>query len=546
MPTTNADITAKLKALREDYAARLPQELTALHELSGRALTDSGAAQVAHLTQLHQRLHKLAGSAGSFGFPQLGKQAKQLEIQVQQWLAQVVDPGQLQVISVAVGALVALAQPDQPPLSVGVTDTEKPTAQTLIYLLEDDPAVAEDIVLNLRHFGHRVKHFDRLEEAEAVVLRSPPDFMVVDIVFEAEGRESPSLIATLQQKLPGPLPVVFISARDDFAAYHAAVKAGAIGYFVKPLDVIRLVDQLEQYLDRRHELSYRVLIVDDDETLAEHYRLVLSSAGMLVDLVTNPEQVLTALRNFNPEMILLDLNIPEYSGPELARVIRLSDEWLRVPITYLSSETNVDQRIKAMGQAGDDFIAKPISDRELISAVSVRAARSRQLSNAIDRDSLTGLLKHSRIKEQVDIELARTRRSGEQLCVAMIDLDHFKSVNDSYGHPAGDKVIKALAHLLRQRLRKTDSIGRYGGEEFVAVLPGCDAREAQRLLDDVRQNFKEISFSVDSKHFHVTLSAGVACADTKHTLTADNLMQMADDALYLAKHGGRDQICIAE
>ena len=546
MPTTNADITAKLKALREDYAARLPQELTALHELAEQALAASGAPQTVQLTQLHQRLHKLAGSAGSFGFAQLGKQAKQLEIQVQQWLAQAVDPGQLRVFCIAVGALGALAQPDQSPSYVGVTDAETSAAQTLIYLLEDDPAVAEDIVLNLRHFGHSVEHFDRLEQAEAVILRAPPDFMVVDIVFEAEGRESPALIAALQQKLSKPLPVVFISARDDFAAYHAAVKADAIGYFVKPLDVIRLVDRLEQYLDRRRELPYRVLIVDDDETLAEHYRLVLSSAGMLVDLVTHPEQVLTALRNFNPEMILLDLNIPEYSGPELARVIRLSDEWLRVPITYLSSETDVDQRIKAMGQAGDDFIAKPISDRELISAVSIRAARSRQLSNAIDRDSLTGLLKHSRIKEQVDIELARTRRSGEQLCVAMVDLDHFKSVNDTYGHPAGDKVIKALAHLLRQRLRKTDSIGRYGGEEFVAVLPGCDAREAQRLLDDVRQNFKEISFSVDSKHFSVTLSAGVACADVAHTLTADTLLQMADDALYLAKHGGRDQICIAE
>jgi diguanylate cyclase (GGDEF)-like protein len=128
----------------------------------------------------------------------------------------------------------------------------------------------------------------------------------------------------------------------------------------------------------------------------------------------------------------------------------------------------------------------------------------------------------------------------------MIDLDHFKSVNDTYGHPAGDKVIKALAHLLRQRLRKTDSIGRYGGEEFVAVLPGCDATEARGLLDDVRQNFKEINFSVDTKHFTVTLSAGLACTELSSTLTADTLLQMADDALYLAKHGGRDQICIAE
>lgn len=541
------DIAAKLQALRDDYAIRLPTELASLNELVARALAADSAdgTQQELLKQLYQRLHKLAGSAGSFGFAELGKRIKQLEVQLQHFLDCEVDGEQLREFSIAFESLETLAKVTPTVSLPKLVTRDSPNRQSHIYLLEDDPSVADEISLNLRHFGHQVTHFDNLKAAEHAILQSPPDFVVVDIMFEAEARESPAAITALQQQLPKPLPVVFISSRSDFAAYHAAVQAGAIGYFVKPLDMIRLVDRLEHYLDRRWELPHKVLIVDDDRDLAEHYRLVLMAAGMHIEVVNDPEKVLIALRNFNPEMILLDLHMPQYSGPELARVIRLSDEWLRVPITYLSSETDIDQRVKAMGQAGDDFIAKPISDRELVAAVSIRAARSRQLSNAIDRDSLTGLLKHSRIKEQVDIELARTRRSGEQLSVAMIDLDHFKSVNDNYGHPMGDKVIKALAHLLRQRLRKTDSIGRYGGEEFVAVLPGCGREEARRLLNDVRQNFKEVAFNLDGKHFNVTLSAGIAAATSEQLFTADTLMQMADDALYLAKHGGRDQVCVA-
>jgi diguanylate cyclase (GGDEF)-like protein len=229
----------------------------------------------------------------------------------------------------------------------------------------------------------------------------------------------------------------------------------------------------------------------------------------------------------------------------LAQVIRLNQDWLKIPITYLSSELDVEKRISAMGRAGDDFLTKPLSDRELVAAVSVRAARSRQLSDALDRDSLTGLLKHSRIKEQVDLELSRAMRANAALSVVMLDLDHFKVVNDTYGHAAGDKVIKALAHLLRQRLRKTDAIGRYGGEEFVAVLPNCAAGEALTLMEDVRQNFNELVFTTDEQTFKVSLSAGIA-SYIRGSSRSEQLLQDADKALYRAKSQGRNQVCLTQ
>lgn len=539
----NADIALKLQALRDDYAARLPNEIQSLCDLVSR-LADPELEREA-LTQLNQKLHKLAGSAGSFGFPDLGKQAKKLELQTHTWLASgQMDIGMLRVFAVAIAALNGLVKGDSAKKIPLVSQGAPLKTNTLIYVLEDDPDVADEVCMTLRHFGHQVEHFATIAAAEVEVLRRPPDFMICDIMFTEEGRETPDAVAILQQQLPSPIPVIFVSTRTDFDAYHAAVRAGAVGYFVKPLDIIRLVDCFEYYLDRHRSAPHRVLIIDDDIALAEHYKLVLNSADIRAEVSNNPREIFEVLQDFHPELILLDINMPGCNGIELAQVIRLNQDWLRVPITYLSSEQDVEKRAVAMGRAGDDFLSKPLGDRELITAVSVRAARSRQLSDALDRDSLTGLLKHSRIKEQVDAELSRAVRAGENLSVVMLDLDHFKQVNDTYGHPAGDKVIKAIAHLLRQRLRKTDAVGRYGGEEFVAVLPRCSQEEAQTLMEDVRQRFHDITFTADQRSFKVTLSVGIA-AFRPHVDRAEHLLQEADAALYRAKAEGRNRICLS-
>jgi diguanylate cyclase (GGDEF)-like protein len=197
--------------------------------------------------------------------------------------------------------------------------------------------------------------------------------------------------------------------------------------------------------------------------------------------------------------------------------------------------------MNALIKAGDDFLTKPISDNALIAAVFSRAQRARLLSNALSRDSLTGLLKHGDIKEQVGIELERAQRSGKPASVAMLDIDFFKKVNDSYGHAAGDNVIRALANLLRQRLRRVDSLGRYGGEEFLVVLPDCPAEQARRILDEIRQRFAELHFMAGEQQFSATLSAGIACT-SDDSAQANDLLERADRALYAAKHGGRNQV----
>jgi diguanylate cyclase (GGDEF)-like protein len=310
------------------------------------------------------------------------------------------------------------------------------------------------------------------------------------------------------------------------------------------VDIPQLENRLERCFAQQYGEPYRVLIVDDDRELASRYSLVLRDANMLVEVLHDPADIFKHMRTFNPEVVLLDVNMPDCTGPELAQIIRLNDDWLRVPIIYLSAETDITRQMSALLKAGDDFVTKPISDNALVAAVFARAQRARLLSNALSRDSLTGLLKHADIKEQVAIELERALRSGNQASVVMLDIDHFKKVNDSYGHPAGDNVIRALANLLRQRLRRVDSLGRYGGEEFLAVLPECPPDQAQRIIDEIRQRFADLRFIVEGTEFAVTLSAGIACTDAESS--ASELLERADRALYAAKEAGRDRVCQAD
>jgi diguanylate cyclase (GGDEF)-like protein len=306
-----------------------------------------------------------------------------------------------------------------------------------------------------------------------------------------------------------------------------------------------MVNRMVQVLEQRRALPQRVLIVDDDVDLAAHYRLALLSAGMEVEVLHEPEVILETLSAFRPELVLMDMYMPKFSGPDLAGVIRQYDKWTSLPIIYLSAETDLDKQVEAMNRGADDFLTKPISDAQLISSVRGRIERARHLDGQINKDSLTGLLKHASIKEAIELEVIRSRRSGKPVSVAMLDIDHFKMVNDTYGHAMGDVVISSIAMLLRQRLRQSDIIGRYGGEEFAVALPECDSKTAYQLLDDLRQRFASVRFSHDGKDFNCAISVGLASSADYADSNGAQLLIAADAALYAAKRGGRNQVRLA-
>ena len=265
---------------------------------------------------------------------------------------------------------------------------------------------------------------------------------------------------------------------------------------------------------------------------------------MITSVASDPMKVLKILAEAKPELILMDMYMPKCSGMELASIIRQQEAYVSVPIIFLSLETDKEKQIEAIRLGGDDFLTKPIKAEHLISTIETRITRTRSLRYYMERDSLTGLLNHTNLKERLMLEILKAERTGSNLCFAMIDLDHFKNVNDTYGHLTGDYVLKSLSRLLKDRLRRTDIIGRYGGEEFGVILLNTKPENAIVILDKIRVKFSKLKQKFEEKDFFVKFSCGIA--SYPFYKNPEDIGSAADRALYYAKEAGRNIVVLAD
>lgn len=420
--------------------------------------------------------------------------------------------------------------------SVQASRTER-----LIYLVDDDAIQARILASQIGYFGYSVRVLNTLSDLKAAAQNEIPDAILMDIIFPEGKMAGTEIIAEMRQTVLADVPVLFFSINDEPQCRLQAVRAGGQGYFTKPVDVAAMIDSLDHLLFKAEPAPYHVLVVDDSRVQSQVNAFHLNKAGMETVIVTDPFHALPAMKEFNPELILMDVYMPDCSGLELARMIRQIEAYISIPIVFLSSETDRDRQLEAMGHGADDFLSKPIKPAHLVAAIKTRIERYRQLRALMLHDGLTGLFNHTTTKERLIHETARAERQKIPLSFAIIDMDHFKAVNDTYGHPAGDRVLKSLAQLLVRRLRRSDVVGRYGGEEFAVILPNTPGDEAVVLLDELRISFENIRHRASGVEFSVTFSCGVSSyplSSTPATLTA-----VADRALYTAKANGRNRVC---
>lgn len=533
-------VAERLAALRQAYAAELPARVASLSE-SWRRVKEGGWPET-EMQELVRAAHGLVGSGATFGYQQVSAAARAFEDAVRGWsIADAPGPEELAHAETRLAELQAVVQVSAP--AEQMPAPESSPHQRLIFLVESDMAAGRHLAMQLRQFGYRVKHFTSPAQVQSALHEEPPAALIVDVVFHNDELGGIRALEHWRAALGQLPPAIFLSARDDVTARLEAVRAGGAAYFIKPADISSLVDRLDA-LTRPYKIEpFRVLIVEDDLRLGEYYKSILTDAGMLAELITDPLSLLSQLDQFFPEVILLDVHIPQCTGVELAAVIRQKESYLGVPIVFLPSEDSRDQQWVVMEFGADDFLPNPIAPDHLVSTVQSRAERYRRLRSLMLRDSLTGVLNHTAIKEQLASEIARQRREGGRCSFAMIDLDRFKAVNDVHGHAAGDRVIKSLTRMLRERLRQSDAVGRYGGEEFAIVLPNVDGESARRLLDGLREDFARLTHQSAQGEFRVTFSGGIA--EFPRYDTSALLMEAADRALYAAKRGGRDRIEVA-
>lgn len=537
-----SELQVTLKALSDSYAAQLPEKLGQI-EQAWRHLPANDWNEESSQT-LHRMVHSLTGSGKTFGFALLSDVARNLEEHLKQ-IAQArmaPDEGQRKCIQVLLSELRQVAMRRDAADLAGWTESAQAGQKmdNRIFVVEDDRTLAELLKTQLSYFGYEVSVFGNLADFHVAMQANPDVVVLMDVASPESSQGGIDLMKGIQQGREIFAPVIFLAARDEFASRLAAVRAGGIAYLNKPVNIGSLIDKLDALTSTVPPAPYRILIVDDSEALTAYYAAVLEQVGMTVKTVNNPLDAMVSLHEFTPDLILLDIYMPECNGMELAKVIRQLDAFVGVPIVFLSAEGDLDKQLFAMGLGADDFLTKPIQPQHLVSSVASRVRRSLKLRSFMVRDSLTGLLNHTAIKDQLDREVAQTKRRATPLAFAMVDIDHFKQVNDTYGHPAGDRVIKSLSRLLKQRLRETDMVGRYGGEEFAVILSNTDGMTAAKVLDAIREDFSQLRHLAEGKEFSATFSCGVA--DVSYFCDATKLCDAADKALYRAKHAGRNQV----
>lgn len=339
------------------------------------------------------------------------------------------------------------------------------------------------------------------------------------------------------------LPKILVSPETSFAYRAKCARSHVNTIIANPIEQAELLHWLEHLGGQLNEQPASILLVDDDPLASAVYAEMLRANGMIVSILNDPLQIIPIINGSFFDIIIMDLKMPDTDGIEIAKIIRQHQSHQSIPIVFLSSEEDKTIQMRARQFGGDDFISKRADLDALVMLINLRVERARVLRSLIERDGLTGLLNHRRFNERVGHELARVERTGMQFCVAMIDVDHFKNVNDTWGHPVGDQVLSILARTLVGWVRKTDVVGRYGGEEFALLLLDTSPADVFDLLEEFRKHFAGIVFDGRPEQFSLTVSIGVAGRNACQN-TAE-LLAEADRALYLAKNNGRNQVVLA-
>jgi len=535
---------------RQSYCDRLSVIQQAVTALQSDTLTPEQQHQA------EREAHTLVGSLGSFGLDA----ASRLSRQIQQILkrSQPINPSEtaqlIQLMEELGGYLQTPNSPHCPALPS--TPAPLPAAAPALLVVDDDLALAQQIAKEALTCGIQSYVATTLEEAEKLVNECFWNAILLDLNFSDSSQTGLEFLATVCRQHPH-IPVVMLTADETFEKRVEAARLGSRYFLQKPLTPAQVLGAVSQVLQQTSQSVARILIVDDDPALLKLLSTLLEPCGYQLTLLSEAQQFWQTLEQTEPDLLILDIELckpatspdqkeksPPLSGIELCQVIRSDLRWNRLPVLFLSAHTDMETVQRSFTAGADDFLSKPVVAQELLTRVRTRL-KQRKLWETNELDELTGVSLRRKALQDLTRSLHLAQLNQQPFCLAILDLDHFKSVNDQYGHDTGDRVLSYFGKLLNKSFRVEDIVGRWGGEEFVVGMHGMTKQDGIKRLEKVLEKLDSYLFlASNGKSFQVTFSGGIA-QSVENGNDLQTLYHAADQALYRAKAAGRNKIFAA-
>jgi diguanylate cyclase (GGDEF)-like protein len=479
--------------------------------------------------------HSLIGSVGTFGFIRASEAARELELEL-------ADPIPARVPEMSRLIAVIYSELQGEALAPQGTGRIEPAGDRLrVMVVDDDQELCERIAAEAALRGVHCDTAASPQEARRLCAEHPPTIVLLDLTFPPDGMtDAYALLSELSAATP-PIPVLVLTGTGVFTDRVEAARRGSRAFLHKSLLPGEVLDAVEQFLARDRLATTRVLVVDDEPAVLDAMRVLLEPHDLEVSTLADPLRFWEKLEEVAPELLILDVDMPGVNGPELCRTVRNDPRWSGVAVIFATVHTDVATIAEVFSAGADDYVAKPIVGPELVSRVANRLERIRLYRAQAETDFLTGLATRAKADKDLAQLAALAERFSEPLSVAMLDVDHFKLVNDRHGHPAGDSVLRRLGEHLRRDFRGTDVIGRWGGEEFIVGMYGMTREDAVRRLTGTLERFREEQFSSGEGTLRVSFSAGIA-EYPRDGPDLSTVSRAADRELYRAKAAGRARV----
>jgi diguanylate cyclase (GGDEF)-like protein len=524
------ELEVVLAQLRREYVADSPARLAELR----KDIAAFRAGEPDAAGSLRVLFHRLAGSGGSYGFPAVSEIGRRME----RWLKSAPPPGpdQAAKLDEAVEQLATEFNRAGERVSAGTTALPPTGFRWSALIFGESGPLTRQLEEVLRGVGYRV-HVMQDDQPE-MALSDTPDMVVL---VASPGTDPYAIAFALSARRPlRPRSIVLVDPAGDSDRLRA-VAAGIDT--ILPLD--RVGHDLPTYaktLARIGTPPSSVLLVMESEDDAESLGSILERANITVTRCGDPMLAREALVRDLPDLLLLDAHLSGMDGFTLARLVRQDPRFALLPIVFLASDRTTEDQIEALRAGADHILPMPVEAELLLQLVINRAERGRRVREMVHRDGLTGLLNHATLMAELEHAVEYARRHQEPFSFLMIDVDHFKRINDTHGHLAGDQVLLHLARIFQSTVRASDIIGRYGGEEIGMILRRCQRDGALVLAGKLREALVGRPASTrEGTEIAVRVSIGIASCPSDGD-SASAIVAAADKALYRAKSSGRDRV----